>query len=143
MKMTEKMKDSFVVRDDNQSVSWMDRQPHDNLMGMGDGTFMDAQAFKSKSPMLDYSPAELGINMEAYPGALPESLSAKEAAQVESSANPFEFVVQQDLITSGAQFSAEGMRGTAQGFLQKNAYVILVGGFLMFIGYWIRGRIEK
>ena len=137
------MKDSFVVRDANQSVSWMDAQPYDDLMGMGDGTFMDEKAFKSKSPMLDYSPSELGINMDAYPGAFPDNLSAKEAAQVESSANPFEFPVQQDLVTGGVEFSAEGLKGKAQGFLQDNAYTILIGGFLMFVGYWIRGKIES
>ena len=144
--MTERMKNSFVVKDDNQNVHWNANSVHGDagLMGMGDGTFMEEGAFKGKSPMMDLTPAELGINMSAYPGMdkYPTDSSAQEAAQIESSDNPFEAPIQQDLTTGGVQFMGEGTNtgfiSKAQTFIESNSYSLLIGGLLIFSGYNLR-----
>ena len=117
--------------------------------GMGDGTFMEAGAFKGKSPMMDLSPAELGINMSAYPGMdeFPTDRSAQEAAHIESSNNPFEAPIQQDLTTGGVQFRSEGENvgfiSKAQSFIETNSYSLLIGGLLIFSGYYLRGVLKS
>ena len=151
--MTERMQNNFVVRDTNHKVSWSSPDGGNSMMTMDDGSYMEAAAFKDKTPMLDFTPAELGINMSAFPGheEMPENLSAKEAAQIESSQNPFDTPIQQDLATGGVQFGSEGtllkkadgIREKAQAFVQDNAYSILMGGLLIFAGYWLRGKIES
>ncbi len=145
--MTERMKNSFVIKDDNQNVHWnADTQHSDTgLMGMGDGTFMEAGAFKGKSPMMDLSPAELGINMSAYPGMDENRTdrSAQEAAQIESSNNPFEAPMQQDLTTGGVQFRSEGFISKTQSFIESNSYSLLIGGLLIFSGYYLRGVLKS
>ena len=149
------MKNSFVIKDDNQNVLWNADTLHSDtsLMGMGDGTFMEAGAFKGKSPMMDLSPAELGINMSAYPGmegnegSYPTDRSAQEAAQIESSNNPFEAPIQQDLTTGGVQFRSEGENvgfiSKAQSFIETNSYSLLIGGLLIFSGYYLRGVLKS
>ena len=149
--MTERMKNSFVTKDDNQIVHWNADTLHSDtgLMGMGDGTFMEAGAFKGKSPMMDLSPAELGINMSAYPGMdeFPTDRSAQEAAHIESSNNPFEAPIQQDLTTGGVQFRSEGENvgfiSKAQSFIETNSYSLLIGGLLIFSGYYLRGVLKS
>jgi len=149
--MTERMKNSFVIKDDNQNVHWNADTLHSDtsLMGMGDGTYMEAGAFKGKSPMMDLSPAELGINMSAYPGMdeFPTDRSAQEAAQIESSNNPFEAPIQQDLTTGGVQFRSEGENvgfiSKTQSFIESNSYSLLIGGLLIFSGYYLRGVLKS
>ena len=149
--MTERMKNSFVIKDDNQNVHWNANSVHGDagLMGMGDGTFMEEGAFKGKSPMMDLTPAELGINMSAYPGMdkVSTDRSAQEAAQIESSNNPFEAPMQQDLATGGVQFRGEGTTSgfiaKSQSFIESNSYTLLIGGLLIFSGYYLRGVLKS
>ena len=104
---------------------------------------------KGKSPMMDLTPAELGINMSAYPGMdkYPTDSSAQEAAQIESSDNPFEAPIQQDLTTGGVQFMGEGTNtgfiSKAQTFIESNSYSLLIGGLLIFSGYYLRGVLKS
>jgi len=136
--MTERMKNSFVIKDDNQNVHWNANSVNGDagLMGMGDGTFMDEGAFKGKSPMMDLSPAELGINMSAYPGMDENTTdrSAQEAAEAP---------MQQDLTTGGVQFRSEGFISKTQSFIESNSYSLLIGGLLIFSGYYLRGVLKS
>lgn len=148
--MTERMQNSFVIKDSNQQVHWnADNLVGDaGLMSMGDGTSMEAGAFNNTPPMTDFTPAQLGINMSAYPGMnndegqYPTDMSAQNAAQIESSNNPFETPVQQDLVTGGVQFGAEGFINKTQSFIETNSYSLLIGGLLLFSGYYLRGVLK-
>jgi len=123
--MTERMRDAFIVRDLNGSKEMMPSQ-RERPMAMGDGTFMADDAFKNSVPMMSYTPEELGINMAAYPTAPAQEESAFEIAMqnktqtsekkpmtpmeeavVQSSANPYLTVVQQDEVDGGVQFNSQ------------------------------------
>ena len=71
-----------------------------------------------------------GINMSAYPGMdeFPTDRSAQEAAQIESSNNPFEAPIQQDLTTGGVQFRSEGENvgfiSKTQSFIESNSNIV-------------------
>jgi len=126
--MTERMRDAFIVRDLNGSKEMMPSQ-RERPMAMGDGTFMADDAFKNSVPMMSYTPEELGINMAAYPTAPAQEESAFEIAMqnktqtsekkpmtpmeeavVQSSANPYLTVVQQDEVDGGVQFNSEWVK---------------------------------
>ena len=93
--------------------------------------------------MSHFSPAELGINMSAYPGmeeGHSPSVSEQESALIQSSSNPFEAPLQQDLQTGGVEFRSEdGRIGKANDFVKENAYTILIGGLFLGAGWWLRG----
>ncbi len=144
--MTERMRDAFIVRDLNGSKEMMPSQ-RERPMAMGDGTFMADDAFKNSVPMMSYTPEELGINMAAYPTAPAQeesafeiamqnktqtsekkSMTPMEEAVVQSSANPYLTVVQQDEIDGGVQFNSE--------WVKDNSFDILRGLVLIGIGAW-------
>ena len=145
--MTERMRDAFIVRDLNGSKEMMPSQ-RERPMAMGDGTFMADDAFKNSVPMMSYTPEELGINMAAYPtapaqeetafeiamqdksqsGDMP-SMTPMEEAIVQSSANPYLAVVQQDEQDGGVQFNSD--------WVKDNSFDILRGVILIGIGAWI------
>ena len=81
--------------------------------------------------------------MSAYPGAEPQSVSEREAAQIQSSENPFELPLQQDLQTGGVEFQAEGKISQANTFLRNNSYMILVGGLFFTAGWFLKGLGRK
>ena len=141
------MRDAFIVRDLNGSKEMMPSQ-RERPMAMGDGTFMADDAFKNSVPMMSYTPEELGINMAAYPtapaqeetafeiamqdksqsGDMP-SMTPMEEAIVQSSANPYLAVVQQDEQDGGVQFNSD--------WVKDNSFDILRGVILIGIGAWI------
>ncbi len=143
--MTERMRDAFVVRDTNGSKEMIPSQ-RERPMAMGDGTFMADNAFRESVPMMSYTPEELGINMSAYPTAPQEetafeiamqdksqsgdmpSMTPMEEAIVQSSANPYLAVVQQDEQDGGVQFNSD--------WVKDNSYDILKGVILLGIGVW-------
>ena len=145
--MTERMRDAFIVRDTNGHKNMIPSQ-RERPMAMGDGTFMDDQAFRESVPMMSYTPEELGINMAAYPtapaqeqtafeiamqdnsqsGDMP-SMTPMEEAIVQSSANPYLAVVQQDEQDGGVQFNSD--------WVKDNSFDILRGVILIGIGAWI------
>jgi len=141
--MVERMKNSFVTRDNNQSVSWNSESMANEMIGLGDGTTLSPIAFGKGTPMSEFTPAELGIDMSAYPGGAPQSVSEREAAQIESSQNPFELPLQQDLQTGGVQFQADGSIGKANNFLKNNSYTILIGGLFFTAGWFLKGLGRK
>jgi len=145
--MTERMRDAFIVRDLNGSKEMMPSQ-RERPMAMGDGTFMADDAFKNSVPMMSYTPEELGINMAAYPTAPAQEESAFEIAMqnktqtsekkpmtpmeeavVQSSANPYLTVVQQDEVDGGVQFNSE--------WVKDNSFDILRGLVLIGLGAWL------
>jgi len=145
--MTERMRDAFIVRDLNGSKEMMPSQ-RERPMAMGDGTFMADDAFKNSVPMMSYTPEELGINMAAYPTAPAQEESAFEIAMqnktqtsekkpmtpmeeavVQSSANPYLTVVQQDEVDGGVQFNSE--------WVKDNSFDILRGLVLIGLGVWL------
>jgi len=138
--MTERMTNSFVVRDTNHSVSWNSEAMSNEMVSVGDGTSLSKSAFGGGMQMSHPSPAELGINMSAYPGyeeGMAPSVSEKEAAQIQSSANPFDAPLQQDLQTGGVEFRAEGRN--MNDFVKDNAYTILMGTLFVGAGWFLRG----
>jgi len=145
--MTERMRDALIVRDLNGSKEMMPSQ-RERPMAMGDGTFMADDAFKNSVPMMSYTPEELGINMAAYPTAPAQEESAFEIAMqnktqtsekkpmtpmeeavVQSSANPYLTVVQQDEVDGGVQFNSE--------WVKDNSFDILRGLVLIGLGAWL------
>ena len=145
--MTERMKDSFVIRDTNGTKNMIPSQ-RERPMAMGDGTFMADNAFRESVPMMSYTPEELGINMDAYPSAPAQEQTAFEIAMqdnsqsgdkrsmtpiqeavLQSSDNPYLAVVQQDEQDGGVQFNSEWVR--------DNSYDILKGVILLGLGVWI------
>jgi hypothetical protein len=145
--MVERMKNSFVVRDTNHSVSWNSEANSNEMVGMGDGTSLSKSAFGGGTAMGHFTPAELGINMSAYPGmeeGRSPSVSERESAQIQSSSNPFEAPLQQDLQTGGVEFrTEEGRVERANDFVKENAYTILIGGLFLGAGWWLRGFFGK
>ena len=131
--MVERMKNAFVTRDNNQKVSWNSESMANEMIGLEDGTTLSTTAFGKGTPMSHFTPAELGINMSAYPGADTQS------AQIQSSQNPFEEPLQQDIQTGGVQFQADGKIGTANNFLKDNSYTILLGGLFFTAGWFLKG----
>lgn len=98
--------------------------------------------------MMSYTPEELGINMAAYPTAPAQEESAFEIAMqnktqtsekkpmtpmeeavVQSSANPYLTVVQQDEVDGGVQFNSE--------WVKDNSFDILRGLVLIGLGAWL------
>ena len=145
--MTERMRDAFIVRDVNGQRNMIPSQ-NERPMAMGDGTFMSEDAFKDSIPMMSYTPEELGINMSAYPTAPAQEESAFEIAMqnktqtseknpmspmeeaiVQSSANPYLAVVQQDEVDGGVQFNSD--------WVKDNSFDILRGLVLIGIGVWL------
>jgi hypothetical protein len=144
--MTERMKDSFVVRDQNGTKNMIPSQ-RERPMAMGDGTFMADNAFRESVPMMSYTPEELGINMAAYPSAPAQEQTAFEIAMqdnsqsgdmksmtpvqeavLQSSNNPYLSVVQQDEVDGGVQFNSE--------WVKDNSFDILKGLIILGIGAW-------
>jgi hypothetical protein len=108
------MRNNFVEKDSNSSNNWLSKiQPVDNLMRMGDGTAMEAEAFSESIPMMSYTPEELGINMDATPQATaiaatnPYPYTDRQEVTVQASNSPALTVVKQDLLDGGVEFSAE------------------------------------
>ena len=108
------MRNNFVEKDSNSSNNWLAKiQPVDNLMRMGDGTAMEAEAFSESIPMMSYTPEELGINMDATPQATaiaatnPYPYTDRQEVAVQSSNSPYLNVVKEDFIDGGVEFSAE------------------------------------
>ena len=145
--MTERMKDAFVVRDQNGTKDMIPSQ-RETPMAMGDGTFMADNAFRESVPMMSYTPEELGINMDAYPTAPAQEQTAFEIAMqdnsqsgdmksmtpvqeavLQSSNNPYLGVVQQDEIDGGVQFNSD--------WVKDNSFDILKGLILLGVGAWI------
>ena len=145
--MTERMKDSFVIRDTNGTKNMIPSQ-RERPMAMGDGTFMADNAFRESVPMMSYTPEELGINMDAYPTAPAQEQTAFEIAMqdnsqsgdmksmtpvqeavLQSSNNPYLGVVQQDEIDGGVQFNSD--------WVKDNSFDILKGLILLGVGAWI------
>ena len=145
--MTERMRDAFVVRDQNGRKDMIPSQ-RERPMAMGDGTFMADNAFRESVPMMSYTPEELGINMAAYPTAPAQEQTAFEIAMqdnsqsgdmksmtpvqeavLQSSDNPYLAVVQQDEQDGGVQFNSEWVR--------DNSFDILKGLILLGVGAWI------
>lgn len=145
--MTERMRDTFVVRDTNGQKNMIPSQK-ERPMAMGDGTFMADNAFRESIPMMSYTPEELGINMDAYPTAPAQEQTAFEIAMqdnsqsgdmksmtpiqeaiVQSSNNPYLTVVQQDEQDGGVQFNSD--------WVKDNSFDILKGLLLLGIGAWI------
>jgi hypothetical protein len=144
--MVERMKDTFVVRDTNQKVSWNTEAQSNMMIGNSDGTSLSTNAFGKGTAMTDLTPAQLGINMEAYPGyekgQFPESVSARESAEIQSSNNPFDAPLQQDLQTGGVEFRTEmesSKVSRVNTFVKENSYAILVGGLFFVAGWWLKG----
>jgi hypothetical protein len=141
--MVERMSNSFVVRDTNHSVSWNSESNANEMVGLEDGTSLSKSAFGGGTAMSHFSPAELGINMSAYPGMEEKSatsVSEQESARIQSSSNPFEAPLQQDLQTSGVEFRSEdGRMEKANDFVKENSYKILMGGLFLSAGWWFRG----
>jgi len=109
------MRNNFVEQDSNGSSEWLSKiQPVDNLMRMGDGTAMESIAFSDSTPMMSYTPEELGINMDATPQATaiaatnPYPYTDRQEVEVQSSSNSSLTVVKQDLLDGGVEFSSEG-----------------------------------
>ena len=144
--MTERMRDAFVVRDQNGRKDMIPSQ-REKPMSMGDGTFMADNAFRESLPMMSYTPEELGINMAAYPMANESavaivsqdyqetgemtSMTPAQQATVQRSSNPFLGVVQEDEFSGGVQFNAEG------NMVETHAYTILKSILFVGIGVWI------
>lgn len=145
--MTERMKDAFVVRDQNGTKNMIPSQ-RERPMAMGDGTFMADNAFRESVPMMSYTPEELGINMAAYPTAPAQEQTAFEIAMqdnsqsgdmksmtpvqeavLQSSDNPYLAVVQQDEQDGGVQFNSDWVR--------DNSYDILKVVMSLGLGIWI------
>ena len=145
--MTERMKDAFVVRDQNGIQNMIPSQ-RERPMAMGDGTFMADNAFRESVPMMSYTPEELGINMAAYPSAPAQEQTAFEIAMqdnsqsgdmksmtpvqeavLQSSNNPYLSVVQQDEVDGGVQFNSE--------WVENNAFGILKTVVILGLGAWI------
>tara|TARA_B110001452_G_C15225042_1_gene424597 strand:+ start:1089 stop:1541 length:453 start_codon:yes stop_codon:yes gene_type:complete len=145
--MTERMKDAFVVRDQNGIQNMIPSQ-RERPMAMGDGTFMADNAFRESVPMMSYTPEELGINMAAYPTAPAQEQTAFEIAMqdnsqsgdmksmtpvqeavLQSSNNPYLSVVQQDEQDGGVQFNSE--------WVENNAFGILKTVVILGLGAWI------
>jgi hypothetical protein len=145
--MTERMKDSFVIRDTNGTKNMIPSQ-RERPMAMGDGTFMADNAFRESIPMMSYTPEELGINMAAYPSAPAQEQTAFEIAMqdnsqsgdmksmtpvqeavLQSSNNPYLSVVQQDEVDGGVQFNSD--------WVKDNSFDILKGLILLGIGVWL------
>jgi len=145
--MTERMRDTFVVRDTNGQKNMIPSQK-ERPMAMGDGTFMADNAFRESIPMMSYTPEELGINMDAYPTAPAQEQTAFEIAMqdnsqsgemktmtpiqeaiVQSSNNPYLTVVQQDEQDGGVQFNTD--------WVKDNSFDILKGLLLFGIGVWL------
>tara|TARA_B110000444_G_scaffold147140_1_gene137591 strand:+ start:89 stop:541 length:453 start_codon:yes stop_codon:yes gene_type:complete len=145
--MTERMKDAFVVRDQNGIQNMIPSQ-RERPMAMGDGTFMADNAFRESVPMMSYTPEELGINMAAYPTAPAQEQTAFEIAMqdnsqsgdmksmtpvqeavLQSSNNPYLTVVQQDEQDGGVQFNSE--------WVENNAFGILKTVVILGLGAWI------
>ena len=141
--MVERMSNSFVVRDTNHSVSWNSESNANEMVGLEDGTSLSKSAFGGGTAMSHFSPAELGINMSAYPGMEEKSatsVSEQESARIQSSSNPFEAPLQQDLQTSGVEFRGEdGRIEKANDFVKENSYKIRMGGLFLSAGWWFRG----
>jgi len=144
--MTERMRDAFVVRDQNGRKDMIPSQ-RERPMAMGDGTFMADNAFRESVPMMSYTPEELGINMAAYPMANESavaivsqdyqetgemtSMTPAQQATVQRSSNPFLGVVQEDEFSGGVQFNAEN------NMVEAHAYAILKSILFVGIGVWI------
>ena len=145
--MTERMKDAFVVRDQNGIQNMIPSQ-RERPMAMGDGTFMADNAFRESVPMMSYTPEELGINMAAYPSAPAQEQTAFEIAMqdnsqsgdmksmtpvqeavLQSSNNPYLSVVQQDEVDGGVQFNSD--------WVENNAFGILKTVVSLGLGAWI------
>ena len=145
--MTERMRDAFVVRDQNGRKDMIPSQ-RERPMAMGDGTFMADNAFRESVPMMSYTPEELGINMAAYPTAPAQEQTAFEIAMqdnsqsgdmksmtpvqeavLQSSNNPYLTVVQQDEQDGGVQFNSE--------WVENNAFGILKTVVILGLGAWI------
>lgn len=145
--MTERMKDAFVVRDQNGIQNMIPSQ-RERPMAMGDGTFMADNAFRESVPMMSYTPEELGINMAAYPSAPAQEQTAFEIAMqdnsqsgdmksmtpvqeavLQSSNNPYLSVVQQDEVDGGVQFNSD--------WVENNAFGILKTVVILGLGAWI------
>jgi hypothetical protein len=146
--MTERMRDAYVVHDQNGYTDLLPSQS-EAPMSMGDGTFMADNAFRESLPMMSYTPEELGINMAAYPmqtdtalalgskdlsssGDM-KSMNPQQEAIIQASSNPFLAVVQQDEQDGGVQFSAES---SITSWVDKNSTVLLIG-ILLFGAGWI------
>ena len=144
--MTERMRDAFVVRDQNRTKEMIPSQ-RERPMSMGDGTFMADNAFRESVPMMSYTPEELGINMAAYPMATDTalaiaaqdkqqsgemtSMTPMQEVELQEGKSPFLNVVKQDEYDGGVQFNAES------NLLEDHAYAILKSLLFVGIGVWI------
>ncbi len=142
------MRNNFVEKDSNSSNNWLSKiQPVDNLMRMGDGTAMEAEAFSESIPMMSYTPEELGINMDATPQATaiaatnPYPYTDRQEVSVQTSNSPALTVVKQDLLDGGVEFSAEKstmisqIGGEVKDLITDNPLIIYGLGILTVIAY--------
>jgi|TARA_B100001094_G_scaffold102111_1_gene98244 hypothetical protein len=142
------MRNNFVEKDSNSSNNWLSKiQPVDNLMRMGDGTAMEAEAFSESIPMMSYTPEELGINMDATPQATaiaatnPYPYTDRQEVTVQASNSPALTVVKQDLLDGGVEFSAEKntmisqIRGEIKDLIMENPLITYGLGILTVIVY--------
>ncbi len=143
------MRNNFVEKDSNSSNNWLSKiQPVDNLMRMGDGTAMEAEAFSESIPMMSYTPEELGMNMDATPQATaiaatnPYPYTDRQEVAVQSSNSPDLNVVKQDFFDGGVEFSADGklpmisqISGEVKDLLVSNPLLIFGLGILTTIAY--------
>ena len=139
------MRNNFVEKDSNSSNNWLSKiQPVDNLMRMGDGTAMEAEAFSESTP------EELGINMDATPQATaiaatnPYPYTDRQEVSVQKSNSPYLNVVKEDFIDGGVEFSAEGkpqntmisqISGEVKDLLTDNPLIIFGLGIITVFAY--------
>jgi len=69
------MTNSYVRRDANAEIGFLPPTTSESMM-MNDGTTMPATAFREDSPVMKYTPEELGMNPTASPFYNPDSNSA-------------------------------------------------------------------
>jgi len=145
------MRNNFVEKDSNSSNNWLSKiQPVDNLMRMGDGTAMEAEAFSESIPMMSYTPEELGINMDATPQATaiaatnPYPYTDRQEVSVQKSNSPYLNVVKEDFIDGGVEFSAEGkpqntmisqISGEVKDLITDNPLIIFGLGIITVFAY--------
>ena len=78
------MTNSYIRRDANAEIGFLPPTTSESMM-MNDGTTMPATAFREDSPVMKYTPEELGMNPAASPFYDPDSNSAAMASPVRHS----------------------------------------------------------
>ena len=78
------MTNSYVRRDANTEIGFLPPTSSESMM-MNDGTTMPATAFREDSPVMKYTPEELGMNPRASPFYDPDTNSAAMARPAQPS----------------------------------------------------------